>query len=373
MRPKITVTSTSGIKSARVFEKGGKLNLDYYDMDGKRIRFSTGMRDTKHNRLVLERQKIALAFEHWEAHQPSNADTILDDLALEALRSTQDERSEDVQKDYESIYENRIKSYLGILVIGAIKAHHIKELKRRFIALGMSKSRFNKHWTTLNLIFLYLYQNELIDKNPMDLVKRSSKAFKDEGETRDRYYSLTESNAIMKNATGWFKPFITTLFMTGARTGEISGLLWKMIDFEKGQITIAHSAKKGKLKCTKTGKVRVVDMPTPLIEVLKLHYLHRLSDEYVFPSPRTGIPFYGTNMIVKTYLKPLLLTLGIPYKTLYTTRHTYASLLIENNVPMTYVQKMLGHSSLSTTMLYVKNSLMDTKAMLPTIDSLYSA
>ncbi len=373
MRTAITGANNFGIKTVRLFIKGGKINLDTYDANGKRWRFSTGMSDTKHNRLVVERQKFSLAIAHLEANQPSNADTKFDELALEALRSTKDERSVEVQDDYESIYERLIKPLLGMMAIGAIKAKHIEELKRKLIARGMSKSRFNKHWTTLNLIFAYLFKNELIDKNPMSLVKRASKSFKETEDDRDKYYSLEESKAIMDNATGWFQAFITTLLMTGCRSSEISGLTWDRIDFEKGQITIARSTKKRVLKCTKTGKTRVVDMPTPLVEILRQHYENRISDKFVFPSPRSGLPFYASNMIIKTYLKPLLKELDIPYKTLYATRHTYASLLIENNVPITYVQKMLGHANLSTTMLYIKNTLMDTKAMLPKIDNLYSA
>lgn len=373
MKIKTNSANALGIKSVRPFVKNGKINLDTYDLEGTRRRFSTGMADTKHNRLVIERQMYQLAQDHLEASQPSNEDTLLDELALEALRSTSEERSVEVQDDYESIYRRLIKPFLGKMAIGAVKAKHIEELKRKLIALGMSRSRFNKHWTTLNLIFAYLFKNELIDKNPMSLVKRASKSFKIKDDDRDKYYSLEEANAIMENATGWFKPFVSTLLMTGGRTAEISGLTWDRIDFEKGQITIARSTKKRQLKCTKTGKTRVVDMPTPLIEILRQHYETRISDRFVFPSPRSGLPFYASNMIIKTYLKPLLEELNIPYKTLYATRHTYASLLIENNVPITYVQKMLGHANLSTTMLYIKNSLIDTKAILPKIDDLYSA
>ena len=63
---------------------------------------------------------------------------------------------------------------------------------------------------------------------------------------------------------------------------------------------------------------------------------------------------------VKTYLKPLLERLNITYKTLYATRHSFASSVVENNMPITLAQKYLGHTKLSTTMdYYVKNGLID--------------
>ena len=77
--------------------------------------------------------------------------------------------------------------------------------------------------------------------------------------------------------------------------------------------------------------------------------------------------------IVKTYLKPLLERLNITYKTLYATRHSFASSVVENNMPITLAQKYLGHTKLSTTMdYYVKNGLMDVAKIDSGIDKLYA-
>ena len=367
-------TFTNGVKSARVFVKNGNFNIDYYSMEGQRKRFSTGMKDNKPNRVLVERQKYVLAQEYIEAHSPSDAKTLLQDIAVEALRSTADERSIDVQGDYESLFERMIKPSLGKMQIGKVRPLDIDKWKKKMIETGMSKSRFYKHWTTLKMIMYYCAKNELIDRNPMDLVKRSSKAFKNDNDNSARYYSADEATAIMKHAKGWFKAFMSTLFMTGMRTGEAIGLKWEYVDFERRKITIAHSSKRSKLKSTKTGTVRVVDMSTTLYDTLLVHYETRLSDVYVFPSPKTRIPFFGANMIVKTYLKPLLIQLKIEYKTLYSTRHSFASNLVATNVPITYVQKMLGHAKLTTTMdFYVKHTLMDTTELVPMLDQMYSA
>jgi len=77
--------------------------------------------------------------------------------------------------------------------------------------------------------------------------------------------------------------------------------------------------------------------------------------------------------IVKTYLKPLLERLNITYKTLYATRHSFASSVVENNMPITLAQKYLGHTKLSTTMdYYVKNGLMDMSDIEKELDKLYA-
>jgi integrase len=71
-------------------------------------------------------------------------------------------------------------------------------------------------------------------------------------------------------------------------------------------------------------------------------------------------------------LKPLLTELDIEYKTLYATRHSAASIMVENNLPLTYVQKQLGHKKLSTTMdFYIKNGFVNESGRDERIDRLY--
>ncbi len=46
--------------------------------------------------------------------------------------------------------------------------------------------------------------------------------------------------------------------------------------------------------------------------------------------------------------------------------------MVENNVPLTYVQKQLGHKRLSTTMdYYIKNGLINENKYNPILDVIY--
>lgn len=367
-------TQNSEIKSAHIFIKGVNININYITGEGNRRRFSTGMKDSKHNRLVIERQMYVLAQEHFERNRPSDSKTLFSEIALTALRSTSDNRSVEVQEDYEGLVERSLLPAFGSKAIGDIKPMHIEQWKSKTIATGMSKSRFHKHWTTLRMVMQYCTKNEMIEKNPMLLVERASKAFKPSANRSEKYYTPSEVSAMLEHSTGWFRAFLYTLFLTGMRTGEGLALQWKNIDFKNRKITIEHSVKKAKLKSTKTGKVRIVDMARALHDALKEHYKNRLSDVFVFPSYKTLKPYHGSNAVVRHYLKPLLKELGIEYKTIYATRHSFASNLVQNNVPITYVQKMLGHSKLETTMnFYVKNGLIDSAEMAPLLDQMYSA
>jgi integrase len=365
------------IKSIRDFVKNGKLNLDYYLDDGTRHRFSTGMTDNSINRKKLKRDKESLVQEHYDRIRPSDAKTLFSEIALEALRSTSSDRGEETQLDYEGLYNRSLLPFFGKMTIGSIKPMHIEKWKSGVIAEGLSKSRFHKYWGVLNMIMKYLTKNEMIEKNPMLLVERASKALKPSTNRSQKYYTQKEVNAILEHSQGWFKALMHTLFMTGMRTGEALALQWKFINFEKKKITIAHSVKKAKLKTTKTDRERTIDMSTQLHEALQVHYKNRLSDEFVFPSSKRCVktkkyvPYHGSNSVVRNHLKPLLLRLGIEYKTIYATRHSFASNLIMVNAPITYVQQMLGHEKLETTMIYIKNGLIDSSEMAPMLDSMY--
>ncbi|WP_410497288.1 tyrosine-type recombinase/integrase [Cellulosilyticum sp. ST5] len=42
--------------------------------------------------------------------------------------------------------------------------------------------------------------------------------------------------------------------------------------------------------------------------------------------------------------------MGLPYRNFHSLRHTYATRLFENNVPLKTVQALLGHKDIATTM-----------------------
>ena len=60
--------------------------------------------------------------------------------------------------------------------------------------------------------------------------------------------------------------------------------------------------------------------------------------EWVFPNPKTLEPYWESKSIIKSYLKPLLKDLGLNIKPLCHKDIVFASVMVENNVPLTYVQ-----------------------------------
>lgn len=99
---------------------------------------------------------------------------------------------------------------------------------------------------------------------------------------------------------------------------------------------------KRRQKTRSPSNIRVLDIPMKIIEKYK-----DFSDEFVFP-----MPHYYT---ICKYLRILNKKSGInKHITFHIARHTFATLLLNENVPLESVSKMMGHKNLTTTLIYAK-------------------
>jgi integrase len=147
--------------------------------------------------------------------------------------------------------------------------------------------------------------------------------------------------------------FVKFLFLSGCRMSEAIGLLWKHIDFARGEICICESLPlviggtgyERARKDTKTGSVRFLTMNAPLTELLggiKLASADTPEDGLVFTNP-TGTNYIDSHNFRDRWIK-VLKKAGIPYRRPHIIRHSFASHAIEQGCPLTGVAYLLGHS-----------------------------
>ncbi len=361
------------IKSLRIFEKNGNINIDYtvhtqyIKNDKNRTRYSTGIEATKRNLQQIERNMHQLATEHYLKNNTIKSDIVyFKDIALEAIKEDEHSRTQSTQADYESMFSREIAPIFDNMILEDIKVSHIKSwMKNLLEKRPMSRARYVKHHRVMNFIFKFAFMNEYINKNLMDLVEIKSNLFVESTKDKSKmYYTKDEVNRMIDNATGWFKVMLQVLLHTGMRTGEAISLRFTDFNFSDNTIFLQRSKRNGKLSNRlKTQKSATVRMSNNLKTIIQ-EYQAISTSQWLFPSSRTQEPFYGSGNLVKTYFKPLLKRLDIEYKTLYATRSTYASLLFAEDVPMVYIQKQLRHKQLSTTMdIYTRNGLINTSNM----------
>lgn len=360
------------IKSVRFFIENGVIKLDYRTTataklpKGKtnnRFRFSTGVKYTKKNSELLENKRFELAQKHYESLfevSEFNEVTLFSDIAYLALKESEVDRSkEDSTKDYKNILEKDIFPYFKAFNLKDIKAKDIKSWMIEMSKYNISQSRFNKKYYVVKRVLDYALENEYIESNPISLVKRSSKLFNKAKDKSTAYFSKDEISKILndkcekgtkkdKNDYPFINTFMHVALYTGARTGEIMALKVDDIDFENSIITFQRSIRRNVISTTKTGKSRTVPMVKALRNVLK-NWVKTISCEYIFARPYKNIPYSNSKSIVDRYYKPMLKRLNIPYRVIYNTRHSFASVAVENKIPLATVSRCLGHSTLSTT------------------------
>ena len=138
------------------------------------------------------------------------------------------------------------------------------------------------------------------------------------------------------------KYIVSFLLMTGARRSEALHAKWEHIDY---------NSKTWLVPLAKSGQPRHIYLSDAAITVLDRLRSEAFSDHnnpYIFPNPNTGRPYkclYAAWKLVRT-------AAGLPDLRLHDLRHSYASTLVNNGVSLYDVQKLLGHSSITTTQRY---------------------
>jgi integrase len=162
--------------------------------------------------------------------------------------------------------------------------------------------------------------------------------------------SFDEVEKFIANVRADYKPYFTVRFFTGLRTGEVHGLQWRYIDFERREILVRETYSHLGREYTKNdGSQREVRMSEPVYQALKAQYeASGTLSEYVFCTG-VGTPIDPLN-VNKRVWKPTLKLLGMKDRRFYQTRHTAATLWLASGEAPEWIARQMGHTS--TEMLF---------------------
>ena len=240
-----------------------------------------------------------------------------------------------------------------------IQEFYLSELER------VSPSSVIHYHANIHKALKYAVKIDLLDVNPADKVERPKK---------DRYvgsfYDADEVNALFEAAKG-SKLELPILFgaFYGLRRSEAIGLKWDAIDFDQNTITIRHTVTscdldgKRVLVASDTTKTKSSMRTLPLVPFMRERLL-ALKEEQKENRRLCGrsyikdyLDYVCVNEIgdlikphyVTTAFPDLLKANGMRHIRYHDLRHSCASLLLANGVPMKQIQEWLGHSDFSTT------------------------
>jgi len=150
----------------------------------------------------------------------------------------------------------------------------------------------------------------------------------------------------------WY-PIYVLAITTGMRKGEILGLRWRDIDFERHNLSIRHTVQylrghniSGETKTPSSR--RMIALSGYTISVLRKHQTSSNGSEGLVFSTSTGKPISGRN--ITRHFHRSLEKAGLERMPFQDLRHTAATLLLKENVHPKIVQDMLGHSSITLTL-----------------------
>ncbi len=375
----------------RVLQKGeyqranGSYQFSYYDITGKRrYMYSSDL-------VELRKKEKEYMMASWQGADAFGSSVTLNSM-YDRYMATKYGLRESSYCSYLQMYDRYVRDEFGQQLVKNIKysdvtAFYTYLLKDKELSVRSVEYVHDQIRPALELAV----QDGVITRNP------SSKAFgnfkKNNGLENNKRKALTiEQQKIFLGyiethpTWGRYHSIFQVMLGTGLRVGELVGLRWQDVDFEKRQISVNHSvvsikARRGgrkehlKINLPKSDAgIRRVPVMEPVMEGFKKEY--RYASLRGFPNctidgytdfiftKKNGNVYTSMRLdkalsdIVKSYNKqeemlaeieerePILL----PHISNHTLRHTFCTRLCERDVNIKVIQTVMGHASIKITM-----------------------
>lgn len=237
-------------------------------------------------------------------------------------------------------------------------ANHMREIN----------TQYKEYISNISRIFEYAIKLDLLDHNPVKKItipkKKKNLSSKEVNfftkEELKTFLDYTQNNESTKIYT-----FFYLMANTGARTGELCGLQWSQIDFERNTLEIRQTLSRGQnrklyLEEPKTkNSRRTIPLNASTMNLLKkwraiqrtdmlqLGFNTMKNEQLVFANLENG--FIQLTQ-PRLWMQRITKRSGLPNLSPHSLRHTFATLLIGQGVNFKTVSELLGHSSVSMTL-----------------------
>lgn len=253
--------------------------------------------------------------------------------------NTLDAYIRDVHKFKEYLFENKVNEYCK--TDKTIIIRYLMNLHKS----GLATSTISRNLASVRCFFQYLVNKNLIKEDPT-LNLKSPKAAKRlpailTKEELDLLLAQPNTDSF-KGARD--KAMLELLYATGLKVSEIILINIEDIDLELGILKVREDK----------DNIRVIPVGKPAIKAL-IHYINNYLPVDMETTPlflnyrKKALTRQGIWKIIKAYTKNAGINKTI---TPHTFRHSFAVHLIENGADIKTVQKILGHSDISTTQIY---------------------
>ena len=226
---------------------------------------------------------------------------------------------------------------------------YITELHKKY-----KQKTIKRKIASVKAFYNYLEDEEIIKENPFRRIKAKFKEqiilpriiLREEIERLLNFMYSCLTDKTIKDYCLRDVAVVELFFATGARVYEISNIHMENIDLNSGLIRIMG----------KGGKERYIQIGNPSVLKILQRYYTAFKEQiqrsgYFFVNSRGGrYTEQSIRLMLKKYTRLAMIERKI---TPHMFRHSFATFLIEEDVDISCIQQILGHSSIKTTQIYI--------------------
>ncbi|MEM4168202.1 MAG: site-specific integrase [Candidatus Caldarchaeum sp.] len=252
---------------------------------------------------------------------------------------------------YVGLLNNFIIPALGSKRIDRISRSDVKKLIAEISQIRSAKTAELVH-AVISGVFTEAIDNGYTRENPCSGLLRKILPPKRKRTSKPDPFTRDELEKVLQAAKAHLPRSIYTILnimaRSGMRLGEALAMHIDHIDMNNSQYMITETIRKGKLGAPKTGR-RLIDLPERLMCELR-DYITHLRKEALKEGKVVGYLFSGiTERMVQRGLERACMIAKVRRRHPHDLRHTYATLMLIEHVSPAYIQKQLGHHSITMT------------------------
>ena len=330
--------------------------------EGRRLTFKTREEaELARADMIKASQQAQPAAKDREITLDAYADRWLEQIAVSVETNT--------SASYRQNLAKHIRPVFGPMKLRDLHRGHIKALLAKKRQDGLSKNSVRLVRATLSVMLGDAVDDGVLQVNPATGTGRRGRKQPDTITSTERQQAIRVMDykqlaTFLRYAEVRYSRRAYVLFLlyadAGLRPGEGCAVQWRDVDAVAKTLRVERAVtNSGRIKSTKTGEARTVDLTPRLVGALtalqaELEAEALLAgrngiEPWVF-ADRTGQPLRPQR--VGRLFDRIVQPAGVPRFVLYDLRHTYASHLIAQGADPGYVARQMGHSSMVTTLSF---------------------